>query len=240
MISELLDNQPQSKYVIRRSILEGVRIIMSEELGKIERPEASGYRTGRKLFFVPLVFMLPEADEKYQILFDRYWEGTAVHLKSLQDKITPSKKIYHELVPKDGGGALEVIQQMNAGSYQLVKKAIENGGATVAIEDAELLQEFMDWGRCLAIGLNSQKVFNLVYESYIKAQKSRNEYIAKKIDTTLGTDEAGIFIMREGHHVQFPADIQIFYVSPPELDEIRRWEREQAEKPIPREKPGEK
>ena len=31
--------------------------------------------------------------------------------------------------------------------------------------------------------------------------------------------------MREGHQVQFPADIEVFYVSPPGLDDIKRWLR---------------
>jgi len=39
--------------------------------------------------------------------------------------------------------------------------------------------------------------------------------------------------MREGHQVNFPPDIQLFYVAPPALDELKRWlrEREQAEAP---------
>jgi hypothetical protein len=30
--------------------------------------------------------------------------------------------------------------------------------------------------------------------------------------------------------VKFPADMQVFYVAPPALDEIKRWLREQEEK----------
>jgi hypothetical protein len=37
--------------------------------------------------------------------------------------------------------------------------------------------------------------------------------------------------MREGHQVQFPEDIQVFYIAPPALDEIRRWLRDQEAKP---------
>jgi hypothetical protein len=32
--------------------------------------------------------------------------------------------------------------------------------------------------------------------------------------------------MAEGHHIQFPQDMRIFYVSPPSLDEIKRWLRD--------------
>jgi hypothetical protein len=34
--------------------------------------------------------------------------------------------------------------------------------------------------------------------------------------------------MREGHQVQFPSDIQVFYVAPPSLDEIKRWLKEKG------------
>jgi hypothetical protein len=32
--------------------------------------------------------------------------------------------------------------------------------------------------------------------------------------------------MGEGHKVQFPSDIQVFYVSPPALDDLKRWMRD--------------
>jgi guanylate kinase len=37
--------------------------------------------------------------------------------------------------------------------------------------------------------------------------------------------------MRENHQLQFPTDIQIIYVAPPALDEIKRWLREQENTP---------
>jgi hypothetical protein len=83
----------------------------------------------------------------------------------------------------------------------------------------------MDWTKCLAAGLQNQKVFDKVYEAYSQAHKKRNEHIAKMIDETLKEGEIGILLMREGHQVQFTADIEVFYVSPPGLDEIKRWRR---------------
>lgn len=81
------------------------------------------------------------------------------------------------------------------------------------------------------LGLQNQKVIGQVYESYLEAARKRNEYIAKKIDETLLKNETGILIMRENHQLQFPADIQIIYVAPPALDEIKRWLRERESKP---------
>jgi hypothetical protein len=102
---------------------------------------------------------------------------------------------------------------------------LDKGAELEPLEDADLLTESMDWTKCLAVGLQNQKVFDQVYESYTQAHKKRNEHIAKMIDETLKGGEAGVLLMREGHQVQFPADIEVFYVSPPELDEIKRWLR---------------
>ena len=72
-------------------------------------------------------------------------------------------------------------------------------------------------------GLQNQKVFSQVYQFFLEAQKRRNEHIAKQINETLKSNEVGILLMREGHQVQFAPDIQVFYIAPPALDEIRRW-----------------
>ena len=88
----------------------------------------------------------------------------------------------------------------------------------------------MDWSRCLAVGLQSQPVFTRVYESFTGASKKRDEYIAGQIDQTLKVDEIGVLLMREGHQVQFPPDIQVFYVAPPALDEVNRWLRDRQAK----------
>jgi hypothetical protein len=39
----------------------------------------------------------------------------------------------------------------------------------------------------------------------------------------LNEGEAGILFIQENHQVQFPSDLQVFYVSPPGLDAIKRW-----------------
>jgi len=94
----------------------------------------------------------------------------------------------------------------------------------------ELLTEFMDWTRCLALGLQNQNVLVQIYEFYVQASKKRNEHITQQVDETLKANEVGMFLMREGHQVQFPPDIEVFYVAPPALDEIRRWFRDQESK----------
>ena len=102
--------------------------------------------------------------------------------------------------------------------------------ASGLFEESEMLTEFMDWNKCLATGLQNQKVFVQIYRSFADASKKRNEYCATQIDETLKPDEIGILLMRAGHQIQFPSDIQIFYVSPPALDELDRWFRDRETK----------
>ena len=72
-----------------------------------------------------------------------------------------------------------------------------------------------------------KKVLEKVYESYTEASKNRDEFIPSHIDETLKADEIGILFMGEQYKIKFPAEVEVFYVSPPALDEIKRWIRNQ-------------
>ena len=145
-------------------------------------------------------------------------------------KLGAVSKIYHELIPVGDDGGVKVIKDLNDKSYQTIKNRVDKGAQLKVIEQGELLTEFMDWSKCLAVGLQNQKVFTKIYESYTEASKRRNEYIARQIDETLKENETGILFMGEGYQVQFPSDIEVFYVSPPALDEIKRWFRDRETK----------
>ncbi|MFC1938356.1 hypothetical protein ACFLWH_01705, partial [Chloroflexota bacterium] len=133
--------------------------------------------------------------------------------------------IYHELIPSTGEDGIKALKDLNEKSCQIAESRVAKGSQLEVIEDTELLTEFMDWSRCLSIGLQNQKVVKKVYESYTEASKNRDEFISKHLNETLKADEIGILFMREGHKVTFPTDIEVFYVSPPALDEIKRWLR---------------
>ena len=198
---------------------------MSQELGKVERPLAEDYQKGRKLFFVPLIFRPMELEAEFLEIVNRYWSQVEEQVSKLEAKLGRVNEVYHELVPVGGEEAAKVIEELNSESYQVVKACVEKGAELQPIEDGKLLVEFMDWGKCLAVGLQSQEIFTKVYEYYSEARKKRDIHIAEQIAETLKDDEVGILFMREGHQVQFSSDIQVFYVAPPGLDEIKRWLR---------------
>ncbi|MFC2007911.1 hypothetical protein ACFLVB_04885 [Chloroflexota bacterium] len=203
---------------------------MAEKLGEIEKPSANDYQGGRKLYFVPLLFRGDESPPEYLEKFDSYWSQVQHQITDLELKLGKVNRIYHELVTSGDEVAHETIKELNDKSYQLIKARMDKGAHLEAIEETELLTEFMDWSRCLTVGLQNQQVFTMIYEAYQEVDKNRNQYITGKIDETLQADEIGLLLMKEGHQVQFPQDIQIFYVAPPALDEIKRWLRDRQAK----------
>jgi len=198
---------------------------MTEQLGKIEKPPVEEYRAGRKLLFVPLIFTPKEPQADFLELVNNYWSQVEAQVSKLETMLSEVNKVYHELIPVGGKEGMKAIKELNSRSYQIANARLKKGAKLQPIEDSELLTEFMDWSKCLAVGLQNSKVFVRVYESYAEAQKRRNSHMAKQIDETLKNDQVGILLMREGHQVQFPSDIQVFYIVPPSLDEIKRWLR---------------
>lgn len=203
---------------------------MAEELGKIEKPPVEDFRKGRKLYFIPLIYSGEDLPEDYLEKFNKYWEQVEKQIAELVSKLGEVNRIYHELVTAAGDEGIKSVKELSDRSHKIVQTCLEKKAQMEAVEDSDILTEFMDWSRCLIIGLQNPKVVSKVYESYVEIGKKRNEHIARKIDETLKENETGILLMRENHQVQFPSDIQVFYIAPPALDEIKRWLRERENK----------
>ncbi len=203
---------------------------MPEELGKIEKPAAERFAKARKLYLVPLVYSSKDTPAEYYERASRYWQQVKEQLSSLEVKIGKVNHVYHEMISLGGEEGMKVIERLNAESHQISKDKCDNGAVFEVIENDELLYESIDWGKCLLIGLASMKVASRISEFHVEALKKRNEFMVKRIDETLQSDEAGLLFVGEGHSLQFPNDVEVFSVFPPALDEIHRWMRDQAAK----------
>lgn len=203
---------------------------MSQEIGKIEKPAADTFQKGRRIFYIPLIFKGRESPAEYVQKYTSYWGPAERQLADLESKLGKAKRIYHEMVAASGEEGLNTLKSLHEESHRLVKARVEAGAMLEAVEQRDLLTEFLDWSRCLAIGLENPKVFTTVYQAYAEAAKKRYEHIASRINETLKPDEIGVLFLREGHHVQFPTDIEVFYISPPELDDLKRWLRDREAK----------
>ena len=199
---------------------------MAEELGRIEKPSVEGFKKGRKLYLVPLIYLGEDSPEEYTGKYERFWKQVAEQLADLESKLGRINRIYHELIYVAGDTGLKAIEELNSSSHQIIKGFLDKEAQLEAVENQDALTEFMDWNRCLLIGLQNPGVLKKVYEAYMESSNKRNEAIKNRIDETLKDDEIGILMIREGHQVQFPEDIQVIHVVPPALDEIKRWIRD--------------
>jgi hypothetical protein len=201
---------------------------MAEELGRIEKPEAESFKSKRKLYLVPLLFMGPEAPGEYIEIFSRYWAQVRDHLARLEAAAGPVKRIYHESIALAGEEGLKILEKLNPSSCGITSEECRQGAVLEALDDKDLSDEIMDWERFIMAGFISQKAADVVSEHYMESSKKRHEHMAKIIDETLKEEEAGIIFIRQGHRLQFPPNIEVFSVSPPALDEIYRWARDHA------------
>ncbi|HEX78938.1 MAG TPA: hypothetical protein G4O19_02155 [Dehalococcoidia bacterium] len=201
---------------------------MAKKLGKVKKPSVKKFEKGRKLFFLPLVFTMEKADTEFKEILDRYWRQSREQINNLEEKLTQVKRVYHEWVADSGEQAVKAIDELTAGSKDIVKECLERHAEIQPIEGRDLLNEHIDCSRCLSLGLLSRKIFTQIYQFYSEVQKKRQERVAEIINETLKDDEVGLLVMGEGHQVQFPPDIQVFYIAPPALDEIRRYLREKS------------
>ena len=207
------------------------------ELGRIERPAAAEYRGKRRLLLVPLVYGPPPpptatdaadspetlAVAEGQVILERYWEQAQVQVNALESGLGGLRRIYHESLIEGGAPGLAYLQLADPQSHALVQAKCQAGTVLEATESWELLAETLDWQRCLMAPLTSEKVAAQIQEWFAAGNRRRYEYIARQIDQTLQPDETGLLLINERHQVQFPADIEVFYVAPPALDEFRRW-----------------
>jgi len=196
---------------------------MAQELGRISRPASSQYEGRRKLLLVPLVYG-PHADAPDGVaVLQKYWDQMQTQVESLVAALGGLHHIYHESLPEGGDTGLSYLGQADLRSHAFVKAKCDNGAALEATEDTVSLLETLDLQRCMMIPLSSGTVAQKLQEWFTEANKTRYDHIASQIDSTLGENEVGLLLISERHQVQFPSDIEVFYVSPPALDEFRRW-----------------
>ena len=197
---------------------------MAEQLGRIERPSLEAYRGKRKLLLVPVLALPPEDAEDGIAIVGKYWEQVQTQVTSLELRVGWVKHVYHETLPEGGDEGLKILEASGEqGSYSMAQTRCQAGAVLEAAEDAETLMETMDLQRCLMLPFASPRVAAQLQQWMADAVRRRNEHFTQRIDETLGEDEVGLLLVGERHHLQFPQDIEVFYVAPPALDEYRRW-----------------
>ncbi len=206
---------------------------MTTPITQIPKPEAGQFKEGRKLFLVPSVPLPPQPPEEGQELLERYWSEVRDQVESLERSLGKVTHVFHEALHVGGEEGIGLLQQINPQGGSFIRAMCLSDARLEPTEDLDALQQSADWQRCLSIGLMSSAVHSTAVEGYRDAKNRRYEYIASRVDEAIGDGEAGVLFMSEDHGVQFPSDVQIFYVAPPALDRLKRWIEDWMRAPAP-------
>ena len=199
----------------------------AQDLGRVERPPAEQFQGKRRLLLLPLLFAPPaqpggEASDGTAI-YERYWEQSRTQVDALASGLGGMHRIYHESLVEGGDEGLAYLQMSDPHAHAMIQVRCQAGATLEATESIDLITETIDLQRCLMIPFTSEKVAARIQEWHAEANRSRYHHIAQQIDATLQPDETGLLLINERHQVQFPTDIEVFYIAPPALDEYRRW-----------------
>lgn len=196
------------------------------ELGKIEKPQADEYSRKRKLYCIPNIYPLQEADSGYEGLVAKYWEEVDRQIEKIEIA-GRAQKIFCELIYQQGDEALEALDKINARMVRIIRRKLGEGSTLIPLEDRDILGQYTDWGNCLRV-VFTREVFARVLEFYQEFSEKRIQHVLNVIDTNLSEAEAGLLFMKDDDRarIQFPKDIEVFLVTPPTYDDIMRWFRE--------------
>jgi len=100
---------------------------MSEQLGKIEKPDAERFTSKRKLCLVSLIFSGEEAPAEYVERFNLYWEQVSQHIANLESKIGKVSHVYHESITLAGENGLKMVEKLNPSCYQIASDKCQSG-----------------------------------------------------------------------------------------------------------------
>ncbi|MEN2994513.1 MAG: hypothetical protein ABDH19_04085 [Thermodesulfovibrio sp.] len=196
------------------------------ELGKIQRLSVDDFKSKRRLFCIPNLFVLNEEDEKLKEMIEKYWQEALLHVEKLE-KLGFVTKIFIETIFIEGQEAIDVVRETNPYLYPFIDKKVSEGAIVIGIEDPEIFGEFIDWGNCLRV-VKTSNVMQKVFEYFNKISQKRIEEIANKISVSLNEGESAILILRDQDRVKLPLpkDIEVFLVVPSIYDDIIRYLRD--------------
>ena len=177
----------------------------------------------RRLYFVPVIHMGPdmgslalaldekgrtelgqEAWQKHKEAVSGFWDSIGQFFDGLDVK---GFKVYQDGMVADGAEGLRIIREginQESKNYEIVGKLLERGAALVKTEDLTLVREEYDYVTKIARARSprEKEAWSLRYKlAQDSLLRRRDNFIAHRINDTLGEGETGILFIGASHEI---------------------------------------
>ena len=194
---------------------------MSEELGKISKPQADNVQLKKKLYLVQNIQNYFPGNKDFEILLSEYWDSISDQLDNLEKTAGNINFIYIEGMYQEYDVASKLLNDNNKWCLSTIESRVKSGSNYKKIEDENNYKQLIDWTRIAQLGFVSENAKEVTEENYKKIITERSTIIHDELNK-IKEGEAALFIISSGSH-KFPEDMEIFNVIPPSLDKMNRW-----------------
>ena len=172
------------------------------------------------------VELRPELWQKHKEIVAGFWDSISRFIDSLN---VNGFRVYQDGLVTDGMEGLRIIREgISQGSrnYDIVGKLLGKGAVLMKTEDLSLVkQEYSHITKMTGSkSLEERGAAALRYKlAKGKLLKQRDDFIAKRIEESLGEGETGILFIGAYHNIipNLPADIKVVRVK--EVDKVREY-----------------
>ena len=194
---------------------------MSEELGKISKPQADNVQLKKKLYLVQNIQNYFPGNKDFESLLKEYWDSISDQLYNIEKNAGNINFIYIEGMYQEYDVASKLLNDNNKWCLSTIESRVKSGSNYKKIEDENNYKQLIDWTRIAQLGFVSENAKEVTEENYKKIITERSTIIHDELNR-IKEGEAALFIISSGSH-KFPEDMEIFNVIPPSLDKMNRW-----------------
>lgn len=197
---------------------------MSTEFGSDDAAAgpASAKRNALIVRVVQPLYSLPGYEERA----NSYWDAARDQISRQEATLGAVRKVFAEGVAGHGLDGMLVAQRANPGLHRFLKALADDGATLAPFEDAELFQEVVEWSQCVGTEPRSESVRKVVIEHYHSALEARNAHLSAVLEAGIEPGET-VVVLAHSDGLPLPSDVERYLISPPELDQLDRWLREQ-------------
>ena len=141
---------------------------MSDEIGKINKPDSKEIIGKRKAFVCVLLQAPPEASKDLHELIQKYWDAVDNNISNLEGKTGVVKRIFVEGIPGKGEDVSVSLKEASLGAWNMLQERVNAGAEFEEFENLEILQKVIDWSKCLNSGLSNRSVAEKIAEELKK------------------------------------------------------------------------